>query len=78
MTDQPRDDTIEDRSPGEITCRESVEMVSLMRDHELGAKDELRLALHIQACPRCHIAGRQFEQLFDTLDELLVRKRGRT
>jgi hypothetical protein len=78
MTHQPCDDTVEDRSPGGITCRESVRMVSLLRDHELGAKDELRLALHIQACPRCHIAGRQFEQLFDALDELLVRKRDQT
>ena len=62
MTLQPTD---------RISCRESVAMVSALRDHELGAADQVRLDQHVAHCSSCQVARQQFDALFGALDALL-------
>ncbi|WP_310610846.1 zf-HC2 domain-containing protein [Limnohabitans sp.] len=56
-----------------ITCQQSVQFVSLLRDNELSQTDLARLEAHVQSCPRCQTARQQFEILHTGLDTLLSR-----
>lgn len=58
---------------GDITCRDSVHLVSLMRDGELAGSDEERLNQHIKSCKSCQVAKQQFELMHQALDILLAR-----
>lgn len=64
-----------DVDPGShpINCRESVWLVSQLRDGELTTQETLMLTRHVQECPRCQTARSQFESLHAGLDELLAR-----
>lgn len=57
----------------EITCRDSVWLVSRLRDGELSADEVARLSRHVQGCLRCQTARRQFDALYAGLDDLLAR-----
>lgn len=57
-----------------ITCQQSVQFVSLLRDAELNPTDLARLKHHVQGCPRCQTARQQFEILHAGLDTLLSRR----
>ncbi|WP_310611875.1 zf-HC2 domain-containing protein [Limnohabitans sp.] len=56
-----------------ITCQESVQFVSLLRDAELSPTDFARLEKHVQSCPRCQTARQQFSILYTGFDTLLSR-----
>lgn len=56
-----------------ITCLQSVQFVSLLRDAELSSTDLARLEHHAQSCTRCQTARQQFEILHTGLDTLLSR-----
>lgn len=58
---------------GDISCRDSVYFVSLLRDAELPSADEARLHQHIATCKRCQVAKQQFETMHKALDILLAR-----
>jgi uncharacterized protein (UPF0212 family) len=59
--------------PIPITCQQSVQFVSLLRDNELNQADFVRLEAHVQSCPRCQTAREQFVILEAGLDTLLSR-----
>ncbi|WP_310626240.1 zf-HC2 domain-containing protein [Limnohabitans sp.] len=56
-----------------ITCQESVQFVSLLRDAELSPTDFARLEKHVKSCPRCQTARQQFSILYTGFDTLLSR-----
>lgn len=56
-----------------ITCKQSVEWVSLERDQALSADKQKLLHQHIKHCPRCAVAKQQFDRMFAGLDDLLAR-----
>ncbi len=57
----------------EITCLDSVFLVSQQRDAALNPQEHERLKTHLAACPRCRVAKHQFHVLFQSLDVLLGR-----
>jgi predicted anti-sigma-YlaC factor YlaD len=56
-----------------IRCRDAAELVCEARDRALDTEEQQRLAGHLSGCERCRAAAGQFRQLFEQLDELLVR-----
>ncbi len=56
-----------------LTCRDTTVMVSAARDGELDAAGHAALRQHIAACPYCTDASKQFDALFQNLDQLLAR-----
>jgi len=56
-----------------ITCRDTTYLVCEARDRSLSADEQASLTHHIQTCPYCQVAAKQFSQLFSQLDELLAR-----
>lgn len=63
----------QDASTSSITCRDTTYLVCEARDRSLTADEQQLLAGHIQTCPYCQVAAKQFSQLFSQLDELLAR-----
>jgi anti-sigma factor RsiW len=59
-----------------LTCRDTTWLVSESRDRELSAAEIAGLCRHIEDCPHCRIASRQFEALFAQVDALFSRYRG--
>lgn len=59
---------------GDISCRDSVYFVSLLRDAELSSADAQRLTHHIASCKSCQQAQQQFDHLHCALDVLLGRR----
>lgn len=57
----------------DISCYDSVHLVSLLRDGELTGFDQARLERHLKDCVRCQIARKQFETLYRALDAILGR-----
>jgi anti-sigma factor RsiW len=57
----------------DITCQDSVSMVSLHRDGEISQADQQKMNQHIATCSHCQVAHAQFQALFSSLDMLLVR-----
>lgn len=65
--------TQQSHPPSEITCLLSTELLSAQRDSDISIAEATALTQHLQRCPWCQVAGKQFGHLFSTLDELLVR-----
>lgn len=61
---------------GGISCRDSTRLVSESRDRPLSGAEAMRLATHVEHCPHCRIAARQFADLFARIDLLLARPTG--
>lgn len=61
---------------GGISCRDSTRLVSESRDRPLDGDEAARLATHVEHCPHCRIAARQFAELFARIDLLLARPTG--
>jgi len=61
---------------GGISCRDSTRLVSESRDRPLSGDEAARLATHVELCPHCRIAARQFAELFARVDLLLARTIG--
>lgn len=61
---------------GGISCRASTRLVSEARDRPLSRDEAVRLATHVEHCPHCRIAARQFAELFARVDLLLARTIG--
>lgn len=57
----------------ELTCRGTTYLVSDARDRLLTAEEQFRLSSHIQKCPKCQVAARQFFDLFSQLDVFFGR-----
>jgi hypothetical protein len=62
-----------DKTSDQITCQESVYLVSLLRDQSLDQLGKLCLDQHLKSCLNCQIAKQQFEILFAGLDDLLAK-----
>ncbi|WP_300759685.1 hypothetical protein [Janthinobacterium sp.] len=56
-----------------ITCRDTTYLVCEARDRSLSPDEQVSLTNHIQICPYCQVAAKQFSQLFSQLDDLLAR-----
>lgn len=59
---------------GGISCRDSTRLVSESRDRPLDGDEAARLGTHVEHCPHCRIAARQFADLFARIDLLLARE----
>jgi hypothetical protein len=59
------------RHDGTITCRDSTWLVSEGRDRRLSNAERARLHRHIDGCPHCRVASKQFERLFAQIEALL-------
>lgn len=68
-----RKDTREDGA--DFSCRHGTWLVSESRDRPLSATERAQLHRHIDGCPHCQVASRQFERLFAQIDDLLGRTR---
>jgi anti-sigma factor RsiW len=53
-----------DSPPGDLACRELVELVTAYLEEELGARDRVRFETHLAACEHC---GVHVEQMRLTL-----------
>jgi hypothetical protein len=72
----PRDDEHDDRNDGaRFSCRDSTWLVSEARDRPLSATERAQLHRHIDSCPHCQVASKQFERLFAQIDDLLGHTR---
>ena len=60
----------------DLTCRGTTYLVSEGRDRALTADEQARLRKHIENCPECQVASRQFEELFDLLETLFGKGQG--
>lgn len=58
---------------GPLSCRDSTWLVSEARDRPLDADESAGLAQHIDTCPLCRVAARQFADLFDLVGLLYAR-----
>lgn len=56
-----------------ITCRDTTYLVCEARDRSLSPAEQAQLSGHIQTCPYCQVAAKQFSELFSQLDDLLAR-----
>ncbi|MEQ1598693.1 MAG: hypothetical protein ABL880_04925 [Methylotenera sp.] len=53
-----------------MKCRDTTFLVSEARDRELKLDEYQALNAHISECPLCQKASKQFDNLFEYLDDL--------
>lgn len=58
-----------------LSCRATTYLVSEARDRDLTPQELASLQAHIDGCPHCQIASRQFENVFSQIEDLFGRSR---
>ncbi|WP_394780240.1 hypothetical protein [Undibacterium sp.] len=55
----------------DISCEDATRLVSDSRDSPIGDEAAAHLQFHVQHCPYCSVAYKQFDSLFAQLGQLL-------
>ena len=56
-----------------LTCKETSQILSEIKDHDLPWKKRLLLKMHLMACHRCHKYAKQLKTLYLSFQKLKAR-----